>query len=123
MFLLMLLLVIQVEARRKNIVCPNKHREDHEKTYRGHVLESETYIGGHVECLQSGVFRADLKYHFELDPNAFQMVNSLIFFFRFPFASSLFVGWSLFYIFLFSVYLSVFFVLVGMDTNFYFEAD
>ncbi len=28
--------------------------------FNGHLLESETYIGGHVECLESGVFRHDL---------------------------------------------------------------
>ena len=40
-----------------NIVCLNKTQSMGEKHYKGHLLESETYIGGHVECLD-GVFRA-----------------------------------------------------------------
>ncbi|CAK4206493.1 unnamed protein product [Aphanomyces euteiches] len=46
-----------------------------EHTYKGHVVGSETYIGGHVECLESGVFRADLEYHFRVVPSA---LNQLI---------------------------------------------
>ncbi len=37
------------------------------KFYGGHLLESETYIGGHVECLESGVFREDFPYKFRSD--------------------------------------------------------
>ena len=44
---------------------------------KGHLLETETYIGGHVECLQSGVFRSDLKLKFNLEPEAYQMVRKL----------------------------------------------
>jgi len=36
------------------------------------MLESDTYIGGHVECLESGVFRSDLPTQWKLDPSAFQ---------------------------------------------------
>jgi DNA polymerase epsilon subunit 1 len=35
-------------------------------------LESETYIGGHVECLEAGVFRADIPVRFSLVPTALQ---------------------------------------------------
>jgi DNA polymerase epsilon subunit 1 len=37
---------------------------------RGHLLESETYIGGHVECLEAGVFRSDIPVKFHLVPSA-----------------------------------------------------
>ncbi|KAI8002639.1 DNA polymerase epsilon catalytic subunit A [Camellia lanceoleosa] len=37
------------------------------------LLESETYIGGHVECLESGVFRSDLPTSFKLDPSAYEI--------------------------------------------------
>jgi hypothetical protein len=49
----------QVQAYRGNIVCPNKYKDDPMKMYKGHLLESETYVGGHVEALNSGVFRDD----------------------------------------------------------------
>ena len=37
-------------------------------------MESETYVGGHVEALESGVFRSDLPYKFALDPTAFDFL-------------------------------------------------
>ena len=64
--------LLQVEAFNKRIVCPNKHKEEHHRTYKGHLLESETYIGGHVEALESGVFRSDLDCDFDMKPEAFQ---------------------------------------------------
>ena len=48
-----------MEAFRGEIVCPNKYKEDPLKMYNGHLIETETYIGGHVEALNSGVFRDD----------------------------------------------------------------
>ncbi|CAN6877612.1 unnamed protein product [Brassica oleracea] len=48
------------QAYKANVVCPNKNQADPEKFYQSHLLESETYIGGHVECLDSGVFRSDI---------------------------------------------------------------
>jgi len=38
----------------------------------GHLLENETYVGGHVEALQSGVFRNDIPNNFKLEPAAYQ---------------------------------------------------
>ena len=35
-------------------------------TEAGHLLDSETYVGGHVEALESGVFRSDIPYRFKL---------------------------------------------------------
>lgn len=40
--------------------------------YRGHLLQAETYIGGKVEALESGVFRADLPLKFKCKPAAYQ---------------------------------------------------
>ncbi|CAN6884134.1 unnamed protein product [Brassica oleracea var. botrytis] len=53
-------MLLMVEAYKANVVCPNKNQADPEKFYQSHLLESETYIGGHVECLDSGVFRSDI---------------------------------------------------------------
>lgn len=54
---------------------PNKHVDKKGRTFEGHLLESETYVGGHVEALESGVFRSDLPTHFRLDPTAFDKVE------------------------------------------------
>jgi DNA polymerase epsilon subunit 1 len=66
--------LLMVEACKKNILCPNKHTDDMTKFHNGHLLESETYIGGKVECLETGVYRSDLQYDFQLQPTAFQQL-------------------------------------------------
>ncbi len=35
-------------------------------TSDGHLLDTETYVGGHVESLESGVFRSDIACHFKM---------------------------------------------------------
>ena len=62
--------LLQVQAFRGNIVCPNKHKDDPLKVYKGHLIDTETYVGGHVEALNSGVFRSDFSYKFDVDPGA-----------------------------------------------------
>lgn len=42
--------------------------------FEGHLLESETYVGGHVEALEAGVFRSDIDTFFKVDPEAAQQV-------------------------------------------------
>lgn len=66
--------LLMVQAYRANVICPNKHQEDHEKFYNNRLLESETYIGGHVECLECGVFRADLPTRFQLDSSSYEQL-------------------------------------------------
>ncbi|OMO70162.1 hypothetical protein CCACVL1_19081 [Corchorus capsularis] len=69
-------MLLMVQAYKANVICPNKHQSDPEKFYKNHLLESETYIGGHVECLESGVFRSDLPTSFKLDPSAYELLIS-----------------------------------------------
>lgn len=48
------------------------------KIVDGRRIDSETYTGGKVECLRTGVYRADFPTDFQLDPNAFQfLINNL----------------------------------------------
>lgn len=53
---------------------PNRHEEEHGNMYEGHLLASETYVGGHVEALEAGVFRSDIPTHFKIEPSAAQKV-------------------------------------------------
>ena len=58
-----------VEAFKANIVFPNKHETILNKmTEGGQVMDSETYVGGHVEAIESGVFRADIPCRFRMVP-------------------------------------------------------
>jgi DNA polymerase epsilon subunit 1 len=36
---------------------PNRHEDTHLNMFEGHLLASETYVGGHVGALEAGVFR------------------------------------------------------------------
>lgn len=63
-------MLLMVEAFQKNIVMPNKHAEPKERFWEGHLLESETYVGGHVESIEAGVFRSDIPCNFVIDPSA-----------------------------------------------------
>lgn len=63
-------MLLMVQAYVNNIVLPNKHSDPIERFYEGHLLESETYVGGHVESLEAGVFRCDLPNNFKIDPAA-----------------------------------------------------
>ena len=70
--------LLMVEAFQANIIFPNKRTEPLDKTWNGHLLESETYIGGHVEAIESGVFRSDLPYKFNLCSDTCQeMIDQL----------------------------------------------
>ncbi|KAK0952076.1 DNA polymerase epsilon catalytic subunit, partial [Friedmanniomyces endolithicus] len=49
-------MLLMVQAYQKEIVLPNKHADPRESFWEGHLLESETYVGGHVESIEAGVF-------------------------------------------------------------------
>ena len=59
--------LLMVEAFKANIIYPNKQTNEFGKMYKGHLLESETYIGGHVEALKSGVFRNNIAAKFSVN--------------------------------------------------------
>ena len=63
-------MLLMVQAYQKNIVLPNKHKEAKETFWEGHLLESETYVGGHVESIEAGVFRSDIPFNFAIDSAA-----------------------------------------------------
>ncbi|CEP06775.1 hypothetical protein [Parasitella parasitica] len=65
-------LLLMVEAYRVNVIMPNKHVDEAVQFHEGHLLESETYVGGHVEALEAGVFRSDISSDFKIDPSAAQ---------------------------------------------------
>ncbi|GAA6010438.1 hypothetical protein JCM10207_001304 [Rhodosporidiobolus poonsookiae] len=64
--------LLMVEAWQSNVIFPNRHVESHNNMHDGHLLESETYVGGHVEALEAGVFRSDISTDFKIVPSAIQ---------------------------------------------------
>ncbi|KAJ1677332.1 DNA polymerase epsilon catalytic subunit, partial [Spiromyces aspiralis] len=70
--------LLMVQAYEAIVVMPNKHQDPLESTWNGHLIETETYVGGHVEALEAGVFRSDIPMHFSLDPEGPQiLINEL----------------------------------------------
>ncbi|KAI9929220.1 DNA polymerase epsilon catalytic subunit [Aspergillus wentii] len=63
-------MLLMVQAYKGEIILPNKHKDPTEAFYEGHLLESETYVGGHVESIEAGVFRSDIPVTFNVDPTA-----------------------------------------------------
>lgn len=63
-------MLLMVQAYMRNIVFPHKHSDPPERYYNGHLIESETYVGGHVESLEAGVFRADIPTDFNVSTQA-----------------------------------------------------
>ncbi|KAK0956515.1 DNA polymerase epsilon catalytic subunit, partial [Friedmanniomyces endolithicus] len=63
-------MLLMVQAYQKEIVLPNKHADPRESFWEGHLLESETYVGGHVESIEAGVFRSDIPCNFAVDTAA-----------------------------------------------------
>uniref|UniRef100_A0AC35TLD7 DNA polymerase epsilon catalytic subunit n=1 Tax=Rhabditophanes sp. KR3021 TaxID=114890 RepID=A0AC35TLD7_9BILA len=69
--------LLMVEAFHNNIIFPNKQISYGRKiTADNRVLESETYVGGHVEALESGVFRSDIKTDFSLNVECLEMLRN-----------------------------------------------
>ncbi|KAL7751596.1 DNA polymerase epsilon catalytic subunit [Sorochytrium milnesiophthora] len=64
--------LLMVEAYKAHVLMPNKHLDKDGKLFEGHLLNSETYVGGHVEALQAGVFRSDLPIRMNLVPATVQ---------------------------------------------------
>src|SRR5258708_12999608 len=56
----------------------NRHEEPSGIMYQGHLLASETYVGGHVEALEAGVFRSAIPTHFKIVPEAIDQVSQYI---------------------------------------------
>ena len=63
-------MLLMVQAYQQDIVLPNKHISPKESFWEGHLLDSETYVGGHVESIEAGVFRSDIPVNFAVDPGA-----------------------------------------------------
>ncbi|KAF3934297.1 hypothetical protein ABW19_dt0205260 [Dactylella cylindrospora] len=63
-------MLLMVQAYEKHIILPNKHKNPDEVFWEGHLVESETYVGGHVEALEAGVYRSDIPVNFAVDTGA-----------------------------------------------------
>ena len=68
--------LLMAQAFRGNIVFPNKQVDEFERFHNGHLIDSDTYIGGHVECLRAGVFRSDFETRFRIEKEAYSALEA-----------------------------------------------
>lgn len=57
-----------------NLLVPPKKRLGGLEFYNGHIVENLTYIGGHVESLRAGIFRADFDHNFNISGEAIDLI-------------------------------------------------
>lgn len=80
--------LLMVQAYAANVVFPHKQSVSDSVfgesdlaisgrfTDDGRLIDSETYVGGHVEALEAGVFRADIPVRFRLIPAALEALRT-----------------------------------------------
>ena len=61
-------------AYKAGIIFPNKSKGNTISYWNGHLLQNETYIGGNVEALQSGIYRDDIPTNFDLEPSQYDVI-------------------------------------------------
>lgn len=61
-------------AYKAGIIFPNKTKSMDIKYWNGHLLQNETYIGGNVEALRSGIYRDDIPTPFEIEPKQYDVI-------------------------------------------------
>lgn len=64
--------LLMAQAYRGAIIFPNKQSEKFERFHDGKLIDSDTYTGGTVECLQQGVFRSDIPVTFKLNRDGYE---------------------------------------------------
>lgn len=62
------------EAIHYNLLVPARKRKGSLEYYNGHIVENLTYVGGHVESLRAGIFRADFEGQYRVDPEMVEMI-------------------------------------------------
>lgn len=63
------------EAFHAGVVFPNRHIDPLEKWHNDSLLVSDTYVGGNVAQLNSGIYRSDLPEQFTLNQSTYQKLE------------------------------------------------
>eukprot|EP01105_Mastigella_eilhardi_P017644 TRINITY_DN4063_c0_g1_i2.p1 TRINITY_DN4063_c0_g1~~TRINITY_DN4063_c0_g1_i2.p1 ORF type:complete len:2253 (-),score=629.40 TRINITY_DN4063_c0_g1_i2:1326-7811(-) len=70
--------LLMAEAFKARIIFPNKVITPPFKFHEGHLIDNESYVGGHVEGLASGIFRYDLPCRFQIPCAAVEKLKSQV---------------------------------------------
>lgn len=63
------------QANSYDVVVPSVKRLNGLQHYNNHIAENLTYVGGHVESLKAGIFRADFMHDFTFDYDIIKMLE------------------------------------------------
>lgn len=66
--------LLMASALHANVFFPNKTGAGGMNKWNGHILQSESYSGGRVEALRSGIYRDDIETEFDVDPEQYQRI-------------------------------------------------
>jgi len=66
--------LLLAESVGYKILVPPKKRFETIQYYKGHIAENITYVGGHVESLKAGIYRADFQQEFNVDGELVDLV-------------------------------------------------
>lgn len=68
--------LLMAQAFSENIIFPSKQSNNGMKFYNNHPIDHETYIGGYVQCINEGVYRADIETDFKLSAEHYARLNT-----------------------------------------------
>ena len=63
--------LLMAQAFRRDIIFPPKQVTEFGRFYNGNLIDTDTYIGGTVECLNVGIYRVDIPTEFYFDKDAY----------------------------------------------------
>jgi DNA polymerase epsilon subunit 1 len=68
--------LLMAQAYQENIIFPSKKNNKKMKFYKNHPIDTETYIGGFVQCINEGVYRSDIETNFKLSADHYaKLIN------------------------------------------------
>lgn len=66
--------LLLAESVNYKILVPLKKKTDGLEYYKGHLVETLTYVGGHVESLKAGIYRSDFHQEFNIDDQMAELI-------------------------------------------------
>lgn len=64
--------LLMARAFKNNVLFPNKTNSTIDKYHKDYLIESETYVGGFVQCINNGIYRADIETEFKLSVDEYR---------------------------------------------------
>lgn len=70
--------LLLAESVNYKVLVPPKKRTETIEYYKGHIAENITYVGGHVESMKAGIYRADFEQEFHVNGELVELIIDCI---------------------------------------------